>query len=322
MLKSVIVGCGKIAGAQSQALTTHGGAYQDNKYINLVACVDHDRQKREAFANSYQCQAEPEIEHTLAKHHPDVVSVCTPDSSHFLIAEEILSSENRPKLIFLEKPACHSATELKQLINLSERTGVEIVVNHTRRFDQHHQQLRDRITAGEFGTLITANIIYYSGWQHNGVHIVDTLCYLMNDSFDIIKITASTKSLYENDPTLEMEAVFKDCKSKITIKSFAEEYYQLFEIDLRFTQARLRLEDFGNRILLETKYINEIDENVIKLVDNGLTNKRIPPMQLAIRMITQSIKRYDRSILDGYRIQDISQTMQTIWQGQKMAQKA
>ena len=53
MLKSVIVGCGKIAGAQSQALTTHGGAYQDNKYINLVACVDHDRQKREAFASLF-----------------------------------------------------------------------------------------------------------------------------------------------------------------------------------------------------------------------------------------------------------------------------
>ena len=321
MLEAMIVGCGKIAGGQNQALTTHGGAYQVQKNVEVVACVDNDLDKSNAFAVLNHCEAERELQVALSKYQPDIVSICTPDSTHFQITENILTASNCPKIIFLEKPACQSATQLDRLIKLSDQKNVPIVVNHSRRFDQHHQQLRERISTGEFGDLISTNVTYYSGWQHNGVHMIDTLSYLLNDSIVVESVTEGWQNPHENDPTFDVQAVFKNKKSKINIMSFGEENYQIFEIDLRFSEARLRLEDFGERILLEKKYINCIGEKILQIADNGLTKKIITPMQKAVEVICQSIQTDNTSLLDGYLLQDISRTMQTIWQGQKMYEK-
>jgi predicted dehydrogenase len=321
MLKALIVGCGKIAGGQDNEKSTHAGVYLANNGVEIVACFDIDTAKGKIFSEVYHCQAEQNLQDALDKHQPDIVSVCTPDNTHFETAKNILTSKQNPKLIFLEKPACQTDTELDELIILSEQNDIPIVVNHTRRFDQHHQQLRERIAEDEFGDLVTVNITYYSGWEHNGVHIIDSLSFLFDDSIEIKEITNKIESPYPNDLTLELKATFKQSSAKINITSFEENFYQLFEIDIRFTNARLRLEDFGERILLEKKYINDIDENVIKLVDNGLRDKTETPMEQAIAKIVQSLEQNNSTLLDGFLLQDISQTMQTIWQGQKMAEQ-
>ena len=321
MLKALIVGCGKIAGVQSCAKSTHGGAYLASDGVEIVACFDVDLVKSKIFAELYQCQVEQHIQEALYKHQPDIVSICTPDSTHFETTKSILASSHRSKIIFLEKPACQTAAELDELISLSEQNNIHVVVNHSRRFDQHHQQLRERISVGEFGDLVTINVTYYSGWQHNGVHLIDTLSFLIDDSIKIRKITDKIESPYFNDPTLEVKATFKNRDTEINITSFNEKFYQLFEIDLRFTKARIRLEDFGDRVLLEKKYINDVGENVVKLVDNGLRYKSEIAMEQAISVIVNSLEQNDPTLLSGVLLQDISQTMQTIWQGQKMAEQ-
>jgi predicted dehydrogenase len=194
-------------------------------------------------------------------------------------------------------------------------------VNHSRRFDQHHQQLRDRIIAGEFGELRSVYVAYYSGWQHNGVHVIDTLSYLFHNPITVDIVTSAWESPYEGDPTMELLARFKEQDAIIHLTGFDERDYQLSEIDLRFNKARLRLEDFGERILLETKYINEIGENVIQMVDNGLGNKTETPMQQAIDLICRSIEENDPTLLGGYLLQDVTETMKTIWQGQEEYEK-
>ena len=321
MLKVLIVGCGKIAGRQSQLKSTHGGAYHANKNIEIAACFDIDLVKSKNFAKLYHCQAELNLLDALSKHKPDIVSVCTPDNTHFEITKDLLTNNHKPKVIFLEKPACQTTNELGQLINLSKECNTSIVVNHTRRFDQNHQQLRLEISQGKFGNLINADVTYYSGWQHNGIHIIDTLFFLFDDLIEIKKVTRKIESPYPNDPTLELTGVFKNSNAKINISSFDEKYYQIFEFDLRFAGARLRIEDFGERILLEEKYINEIGENVIKLVDNGLKDKEEIPIVQAISVIVRSIEQNNPSMLDGYLLQDVSQSMQMIWKGQEMAQQ-
>jgi len=321
MLKVLIVGCGKIAGIQSQLTSTHGGAYHANKNIKISACFDIDLKKSKNFAKLYHCQVELNLLEALNKHKPDIVSVCTPDNTHFEITKELLTNNHKPKVIFLEKPACQTNNELEQLINLSKECNTSIVVNQTRRFDQNHQQLRLEISQGKFGNLINADVTYYSGWQHNGIHIIDTLFFLFDDPIEIKKVTKKIESPYLNDPTLELTGVFKNSNAKINISSFDEKYYQIFEIDLRFSSARLRIEDFGERILLEERYINDIGENVIQLVDNGLSENTEDPMVGAIMDIIRSIEQNNPSILDGYLLQDVSQSMQMIWKGQEMAQK-
>ena len=289
----MIIGCGRIAGGVDNLLKTHGGAYQARNGISIVACIDIDQERRNSFAREYCCEAELELQKALVSHQPDIISVCTPDNTHYSFVEQILLSNYIPRVIFLEKPACQTQAELDNLIALSNKVGVVIVVNHSRRFDEHHQQLRNRIFKGEFGELRRACATYYSGWQHNGVHVIDTLSYLLNDSIVVNEIKNVLESPYKFDPTLELVGELKNKKVKIYLAEFDENVYQIFEIDLRFSEGRLRLEDFGERILLEKKYVNEFNENVIKPVDVGLDKKKYTSMQNAINLICRSIEEDD-----------------------------
>ena len=114
MLKVLVIGCGKIAGRQSKLMTSHGGAYFAIKNIEIAACYDIDLVRSKNFAKLYHCQAELNLLEALNKHKPDVVSVCTPDNTHFDITKDFLTNNHKPKVIFLEKPACQTNNELMQ----------------------------------------------------------------------------------------------------------------------------------------------------------------------------------------------------------------
>jgi len=321
VLKVLIVGCGRIAGGINQTLNTHGGAYKARKGVSIVACIDSNQEQSKSFADFFNCQVENNLETAIHNHKPDIISVCTPDNSHFTITERLIQAKHKPKVIFLEKPACSREEELDYLIELSMQKGVDIVVNHSRRFDEHYQQLRERITASEFGDLRSIYATYYSGWRHNGIHMIDTLSYLFNDSVNVDIVTNSWESPYENDPTIEMLGSFKEQDGIINLTGFDEEDYQFFEIDLRFNKARLRFENFGERIILETKFINQIGENALQLVENGLNERKETSMQKAIDIICQSIESNNRFLLDGYLLQDVTESMKTIWRSKKEYEK-
>jgi len=321
MLKAIIVGCGRIAGIMNHSLSSHGGAYLAQEGVSIIACVDSSKEKSIRFSEIYHCKAEQDLIKTIEKYQPDIISVCTPDHTHFSITKKIFEAKHLPNVIFLEKPACNSKKEFDYLVRLSSKKNVQIVLNHSRRFDQHHQQLRERINAEEFGELKSVYATYYSGWLHNGIHIVDTLYYLFGDPINVDEITSVWESQYENDPSMELKASFKKHNAIIYLSRFDESDYQLFEIDLRFNQARLRLENFGDRIILETKYMNEIGENVIEIVDNGLTDRTKTPMQQAINLIFHSIEENNSGLLDGYLLKDMEETMNTIWKSKKEYEK-
>lgn len=316
MLKAFIIGCGRIAGiadTEKTAPVTHAAAYHSTSGVKLEVCMDVVYEKAIAFAERHGCKATKTIKEAVDNYLPEIISVCTPDATHFAVVKQLLNENHLPKVIFLEKPACSSLMELEELIRLADEKKVEIVVNHTRRFDQHHRELRKRILEGEFGSLYRAEAVYYSGWKHNGVHILDTLSFLFGDYLRIVRINGALNSPYENDPTLELELAFECSPGCIVINAMEEQFYQLFEFDLRFTEARLRIEDFGDRIILERKTINEIGENVIVLADHGLSKRTSTPMQNAIHLIVDRLTRDESKLLNGYTLADISSTMKTIW---------
>ena len=210
MFKALIVGCGKIAGANDIfGSMTHGGAYASQSNIDLVAAVDRDSIKARQFAELSSCAYSSELIPSLELYAPDVVSVCTPDATHFDVVCEILSIPCAPRVIFLEKPACATQEQYVTLLHLAAKSCSVIVVNHSRRFSSEIQILRERFSDGEFGRLHQASAIYYSGWMHNGTHIVDTLTFLLDDVIEVNQITGMIESPYQNDPTLKVLATLK-----------------------------------------------------------------------------------------------------------------
>ncbi|MGB7403213.1 MAG: Gfo/Idh/MocA family oxidoreductase [Arcobacter sp.] len=318
MFKSIIIGCGKIAGLyddmNNSFVYSHARAYQNNSLIDVVCYVDNDESRAKTLANKYcSNHYSSDYKEAIKLYKPDVVSVCTPDSTHFEVVNTILDLEYLPRIIFLEKPACRTSEEFDTLIMKSKIKDVKIVVNHSRRFDNLHQNLKHKIFLNTFGQLIKIDAIYYGGWNHNGVHTIDTLNFLFDDEVVINNIIDQFLSPYQGDFNFDFKCFFKNKKTPIYLTTMNEENYQLFEFDLKFEKARIRIEDFGQRIVYEEKEINEMNENILVVKESPLDISKISPMQNAINIIVSSLK--DTTEIIGYQLSDISKTMNLIWEG-------
>ena len=70
------------------------------------------------------------------------------------------------------------------------------------------------------------NIIYYGGWKHNGIHVIDTLNFLFSDEIKWTKINNVLMSPYPKDPTIEISG---NLKIKLELK-----FQQLMKIYTKF----------------------------------------------------------------------------------------
>lgn len=318
MYKSFIIGCGRIAGYSNDGFVndfTHGYAYRKNPYIELVGCMDINPEKRQLFSENFNCIAFDDFQDGIIKTGSEIVSVCTPDDTHYKVVKSLLEMDSNIRVVFLEKPACSTLDEMDHLIALSAEKSIDIVVNHTRRFDNRYKEIRKNIADGKYGDLVTGFITYYSGWQHNGVHIIDTLSYLFDDSVEFETIQNGANSPYQDDPTIEGKLFLSKLPGEFLLMSFDEKYYQLFEFDLRFEKARLRIEDFGKRIILEVKEVNNIGENVLVMRKNSFEKNVDAPIKTAVELIISRLRTNDPNLLKGFLLKDVSNPMKTIWKG-------
>ena len=164
--KSFIIGCGKIAGYSNDGSIndfTHGYGYINNPHVNIVGCMDCDKKKNNLFADKFNCVPYDQYEKGIIETKPDIVSICTPDHTHYKILKSLLKMEYKIRIIFIEKPICKSMIEMDELINLSNSMGIDIIVNHTNRFDNRYLQLQNKIKKGAFGELTNGYVTYYSG---------------------------------------------------------------------------------------------------------------------------------------------------------------
>ena len=319
--KSFIIGCGKIAGLydliDEEHIYSHAMAYSRNKNVDLVGCYDLNSNNSMELAKKFNINVFGEsLLDALKLTQPNVVSVCTPVDSHFDYVMSIIESEYCPQVVFLEKPACQNNDQFEKLVNISNSKGIKIVVNHSRRFDNHHNNLKQQIKNNTFGKLVKVDGIYYGGWENNGTHIVDTLQYLFDDELEIESLINLFDLSNETDKNLDFKCKFKKNQAFVYLTTMSELHYQLFEYDLKFEKARIRIEDFGDRVYFEKKSINKMSENILLQTDYPL-NQSIArsPMQLAVRTIIQYLD--GSSSLKGFVLEDVYKTMTTIWSGKK-----
>src|ERR1700724_4326134 len=161
----------------------------------------------------------------------------------------------------MEKPFCASPDALAPLESfLPVRRHSAVVVNHVRRLDRRHQAVRDLIANHGLGAVVGVRWVYYGGWLHNGVHVVDTLRMLLGSE---IEATATRPGCEDRagDPCLDGD--FRSDAwplARILVESHPESAFQLFEGEIRLQEGRVRLLDFGNQIMVDRARVNAIGE--------------------------------------------------------------
>ena len=136
-----LIGCGRVA-------ELHTGAYKRIPDVNIIAVSDIKMEKAKTFSEKFGVERYFEDYHKLLEMKDiDLVSICTPTSTHAEIACE---AAKYGKNIFLEKPMARSSTECDRIIKEASKNGVKLSIDHNQLFLPPVMQAKALVESGEF----------------------------------------------------------------------------------------------------------------------------------------------------------------------------
>ena len=318
-LRVALVGAGRIAGtfaAPGDAPVTHAAAMHALPGITLVAICDPLAERRAAFAQRWQVPIQvasvAELEPSL-----DIITVAVPDAMHVETVVRILD-ECPPRLLLMEKPLCVRDAELALLeAALEAHPTCRLAVNNSRRFDTGHSAVRASLAREDLGPLVDIRWVYYGGWLHNGVHVIDTLRMLLDDTLDCRWARLGHPGT-AGDPCIEAEfRARKNPDVRVLIESFPEDAFQLFEAEIRCRDGRIRLLDFGNEILIDRVQTNAKGERELK--DTAPLSRDIsnPAMLAFYQSAIRYLRESDNNLMEKAGFTTAAETMRILFETRK-----
>ena len=107
--RAAVIGCGKIGSvfADDPLLAgdvyTHAEAYVRSPATELVAVCDRDADVAQRCGERWNVASFTDVAETLYSADPDIVSICTPDETHYAIARLAIEAQS-VRAILCEKP--------------------------------------------------------------------------------------------------------------------------------------------------------------------------------------------------------------------------
>jgi len=253
-LSVAIIGAGNIAGGYDEkkmggdnGIYTHAGAYVAHGGFELKTVFDADRQIAESFCCNWKAVGiSTEITDIYRGFH-DVVSICTPDDTHFDIIRNLLVA-GCCRTVFIEKPIATNVSQIEEIIQLSRQRNIQVVVNFQRRCDPSHLEVRNLIASSP-DIVLSVNAHYMKGLQHIGITMVDTITYLCGYP---TAVQAFNRVLNReiDDYSYEFILYYPGFTVSVKIIDVVSTIYNyhVFEIDFLLKDRRLTLIDNSQRI--------------------------------------------------------------------------
>ncbi len=247
--RAALIGCGNIGSAfadDSRAsafgVCTHAAAYSACRHTDLVAVCDTDPERARHCARRWgaaACYADPA--RLLAEARPEIVSVCTPDVSHYDVVGEVLRADG-VRAVLAEKPLATTLAQAEELARLARERGVTLAVNYGRRYSESHARLRDFLRGGGLGEVRLVRGLYGKGTAHNGTHWFDLVRFFLGE----VTTVRGRDRLNEGggDPTLDVSLDLVGGATAVLHACPAPEF-TVFETDLLGSGGRARVIDSG-----------------------------------------------------------------------------
>ena len=152
-------------------------AFKEHPGFNLMGFHDTDKEKAANAAIAWKTD--------YWSGYPigaDVIVIATPDEHHY---EHLIKALNRkPKLVITEKPLCTNLHQAREIVELYKAKNIPLMVNYTRRFLPYYEDLKQRHDAGDYGKIVSANIVFNRGWEHTATHAIDFCEWLFNGQYN------------------------------------------------------------------------------------------------------------------------------------------
>jgi predicted dehydrogenase len=194
-LRAGIIGTGGIAGmgilgmhdetqiGEKKFEASHAGGYHANPDVDLVAVADVDEENLRRFGDAWDISSKRQYvghEAMLGSENLDIVSVCTPTLYHHDHVLAAARSAADPAVIWCEKPIASSVTEASEMIDVCAETDTKLVINHSFRFVEKVQRLRELLDEGLLGDVRSITAQFRRELLRNSTHLLDTLLFLLD----------------------------------------------------------------------------------------------------------------------------------------------
>lgn len=198
--------------------------------FHLKSIVTSQTIPKDIFPNSKQVSSFDEL---LADTDLDLISICTPNFTHFEYAKKVLEAG---KHVLVEKPMTATYEEAQILIDLAKSKNKVLTVYQNRRFDSDFMTLQQVIKSGMLGEVHTYEARYdrykpdlhTKQWKEEtkpgsgilydlGAHIIDQAIYLFGTPDEIEGDVFTQREGSKIDDAFDIRLVFG--KTRVTLKS-------------------------------------------------------------------------------------------------------
>lgn len=196
-MKVAVIGCGVIA------RRAHLPAYRDLG-VDIVGLADASEQRARSCAKKFKIRKWYTNYHDLLEEDMDLVSVCTPPSTH---AKITIDAATMGKHVLVEKPMATNLEDADKMIDACRVSNVKLCVAHNYRFFPCVVEAKKRLEDGRIGNITSIHAIGHdyidagamrTPWRFNkwgvledlGPHLIDTINFLCNSSLEDVKVVA------------------------------------------------------------------------------------------------------------------------------------
>jgi len=180
--------------------SNHARVYNEIKKARLIGVSDLDKARAKDLARKFKCGFYEKNHQLLKDDKIDVVSICTPTSTHFRIA---LQAIENGKHVLVEKPLGRNLKESVKIVKEAEKKGVKLTVGHIERFNPAVQKLKELVEEGTIGDIILILSRRVTRWperigdvgvvKDSAIHDIDVMRYILED--DVIRVYAKVGKL-------------------------------------------------------------------------------------------------------------------------------
>ncbi len=182
----------------------------------LSAVCDVDKNRSKEFGEQFSVNHYDSVDSLLDSEQFDAAFVCTPTSTHFAIASQLIQSK---KHVFVEKPMTYLSEEGEDLLELANKNHVILSCGYIERFNPAVEIVKDFVKSKKYGDLVMlefhrenrmpphikdVGIIY-----DTSVHDIDTAIWLFDDTPEVVFARAG-KIKHEHEDFASIMLGFKN----------------------------------------------------------------------------------------------------------------
>lgn len=204
MLKVAIIGCGGIANGK------HMPALENIKEIEMVGFADIVEERADKALKRFgtkNSKAYSDYNKMLDEVKPDIVYVCTPNSTHSKISIDAMKKGSH---VMCEKPMAINTKEAEEMIEASKKYNRKLTIGYQNRFRKDSILLKQIVDNNELGNIYYAKAIALRRravptWGvfldekaqgggpliDIGTHALDLTLYMMNN-YDVDYVVGTT----------------------------------------------------------------------------------------------------------------------------------